>query len=242
MSKIRPLRTSVQVLLGTLLALSAANAELPGRFKIDGVARVKQQANYCGPAAMESVFRAHGKKLTQETIGQEIYDAVGSATNGADMLLYAREHGFRAYSWNSSISDAKRKIAAGVPVIVLQQNSLTDSSGHYRVLVGYDDTRSVFHVVDPYYDKTEMSYSESERLWNPMGHWALLITPKEKDRFKNELDTRNPVVHMDLSYARYKRKDYQTALAEANLALKLEPGNRFALALVDKITRAISAQ
>ena len=65
------------------LALSAANAELPGRFKIDGVVRVKQHANYCGPAAMESVFRVHGKKLTQDTIGREIYDSSGGATSAA---------------------------------------------------------------------------------------------------------------------------------------------------------------
>ncbi len=241
MSHAKTSRTPILILLGTLLVCSVAHGEIPDAYMIDGVQRVRQLKNYCGPACMAAVMKYHGSSLTQEAIGGATYDPVSAATNGADMLFYAREQGFAAYSWNTSISDVKQKIAAQLPVIALQQNSLQDPSGHYRVLVGYDDTRSVFHVIDPYYERTEISYTECRILWRSMGYWALLILPKENDRFAAELGERNPVVHMDLAYAKYKRKDYADALAEANRALALEPRNTFALSMVDKISRAMGA-
>jgi len=183
-----------------------------------------------------------GEKTTQEEVGKEIYDPLSGATNGADMLFYARQKGYAAYSWNTSLDDVKKKLAEGIPVIVLQQNSSEDTSGHYRILTGYDDEAEKFYVMDPYYDSiTELKYSKYLKWSAKMGFWALMIAPAEKDKFKNELDEKNPVVHMDLAYANYKRKNYDGALAEANLALDLEPGNRYAVSIVDKIQNAIGA-
>ena len=238
----RPASSSWSILLGLFLTASLAHAEAPKSLKMDGVPRVKQLKNYCGPAALSSVLRYLGRDVSQEAIGQAIYDGQSGATSGADLLLYGRENGFSAYSWNSGTADVKAKLAAGLPVIVLQQNSLTDSSGHYRVLTGYDDNASKFYVMDPYYDDiTELSYSRCERLWRDTGHWALVIVPPAKDTFKKELDAHNPVVHMDLSYALYKRKKYEDALKEVRMALNLEPDNTYANSMLSKIRRAMGA-
>lgn len=238
----RLLNTSILILLSLFLSCSIASTGIPNSLKIDDVPRVKQLRNYCGPACVAAVMRHYGMQVTQEAVGREVYDAASGATNGADMLYYARERGFAAYSWNTSLADIKKKLSAGVPVIALQQNSSTDTSGHYRVLTGYDDAAGKFYVMDPYYDNiTELSYSQTEKWWGRMGYWALLITPTDKDKFKGDLDIKNAVVHMDLAFAKYKRKDYNSALTEANLALNLEPGNRFAVSMVDKIERAMGA-
>lgn len=238
---IRP-RTLIVLLLGLFLASSVVAADIPTAHKIEGVPRFKQLKNYCGPAAMASVFHAYGKQLTQDKIGSAIYDAVSGATHGADMLYYAREQGFAAYSWNTSVSDVKRMLAADLPVIVLQQNSDKDLSGHYRVLTGYDDGKSLFYVVDPYYDDiTQQTYADCDKLSNKWGHWALLIVPKEKDCYQKELGERNAVVHMDLSFAEYRRKDYDEATAEAKLALALEPRSQYTIDLLGKIRRATGA-
>lgn len=240
MVRSKPLRTSVLILLSMFLAAPLTSAEIPAGHKLEGVPRVKQLYNYCGPATLSAILQYYGEKITQEAVGKVVYDSLSGATNGADMLLYARDKGFSAYSWNATLGDVKRVLATGVPVIVLQQNSQKDTSGHYRVLTGYDDSKSSFHVMDPYYDDvTEMSYTECDKLWSRMGHWALLVVPPDRDKFKAEFEARNPVVHMDLSYAQYRRKNYDDALKEANVALELEPGNTFALSMVDKIQKAM---
>lgn len=237
-----PLTTTVLLTLSLLVTATTAPAQAPTACKVDNILRIEQITNYCGPACLAMVMRHFGKDITQEAIGRDVYDAVTGATNGADMLLYARQQGFAAYSWNSSIADLKDKIAHGIPVIVLQENSRRDSSGHFRVVVGYDDDAGTLYVLDPYYDEiTDMKYSECDRLWKSMGYWALLIVPAERDKFKPELEDRNPVVHMDLAFAKYKHKKYDSALKEARTALRLEPGNTFALSMVTKIQRALAA-
>jgi uncharacterized protein len=238
----KTLSTSAFLLLSIALTGRLILAQESNACKIEGVPRIKQITNYCGPAALTSVLQHCGENITQQDVGKAVFDPVGSATNGADMLLYARNKGYSAYSWNSSIADAKLKIAAGAPVLVLQQNSAKDTSGHYRVLTGYDDTQRKFYVMDPYYDDiTELSYDQCEKLWKSMGYWALLIVPKDKDCFATELNDRNPVVHMDLSFALYKQKDYSTALKEAKTALALEPGNSYTLSMMQKINRAMGS-
>lgn len=236
----RRLSTTLTLLVLSLLALSSAvQARIPSAYKIAGVERIKQNTNYCGPATVTSILRFLGKDITQEDVGKVVYDASQGATNGGDMVLFCRDEGFASYSWNSSISDAKAKIASGLPVLVLQQNSLADLSGHYRVLTGYDDATRKFTVTDPYYDTiTEMSYADCERLWKRMGYWAMVVVPKDKDTFERELSERNAVVHLDLSYANYRRKDYVDALKEAQLALSIEPGNSYAVSLANKARAA----
>jgi hypothetical protein len=209
---------------------------------IDGVPRIKQITNYFGPATVAAVLQSMGETTTQEMVGKAVFNAAGQSTNGADMLYYARSKGYSAYSWNSTIEDAKKKLAAGVPIIVLQQNSTKDTSGHYRVLTGYDDATSKFKVMDPYYDDiTELTYTQCERLWKPMGRWALVIVPTAKDTFAKELNDKNPVVHMDMSYALYTRGQYTEAAKEAKMALALEPQNDYSRNMLNKINRAMGA-
>ncbi|MCX6346067.1 MAG: C39 family peptidase [Armatimonadetes bacterium] len=240
----KSLATSIALALSLMVLATIAPAGVsPKSSKIEGVIRTKQITNYCGPATMTSVLRHYGKSVTQEMIGTSIFDSTSGATNGADMLLYARNLGFAAYSWNSSIEDVKLKIAAGIPVIALQQNSSYDTSGHYRVFTGFNDATQQFSVMDPYYDDiTALAYSRCEQLWKSMGYWALAIIPADKDTFKTELNDNNPVVHMDLAQVLYKRKDYDNALKEAKIALALEPGNPFTTSLMGKIRGAESGK
>jgi len=238
----KPTSTSFCLLISLFLTGAVARAEAPKSFKIDDVPRIKQLTNYCGPAVVSAVFKHFGREISQETVGKAVYDPSSRATSGSDMLLFGQENGFAAYSWNSGIEDVKSKLAAGLPVIVLQQNSLTDTSGHYRVLTGYDDASSKFYAMDPYYDEiTELSYPKCEQLWHPTGHWALIYVPPARDAFRDQLGARNPVLHMDLSLARFKRKEYDQALQEANKALALEPGNSYALSILGKIKKALGA-
>ena len=237
----KTLSTSAFVLISILTLTSLSYGESPASCRIDGVPLIKQQHNYCGPATLAALLQFNGEKTTQDDIGKCVYDPVGCATNGADMLLYARDKGYAAYSWNSSLADAKKKIAAGVPILVLQENSTRDPSGHFRILTGYDDSKGKFYIMDPYYQPQEMSYQDCEKLWKPMGHWALMVVPKDKDTFSKELNDSNAVVHMDLSSAMLKQGHYSDALTEAKIALALEPSNTYVKQIMNKINKAMGA-
>jgi ABC-type bacteriocin/lantibiotic exporter with double-glycine peptidase domain len=199
--------------------------------------------NFCGPAALTSVLKYWGVDTDQKTVGKAVFDTNLQATNGADMMLYARKKGFSAYSWNSSMLDLKSKLALGVPVIVLQDSAINDKSGHYRVATGFDDAAKVVYVNDPYEPENKaMDYTTFETLWQRHGYWSLLVCPTDRDWFKDELDKNNPVVHLDLAYVYYMRGDAESAERESRLALALEPYNYSAQDLLNKSTRALGAR
>ncbi|MEN6371024.1 MAG: C39 family peptidase [Armatimonadota bacterium] len=224
------------LLIGVLPTFSE---KLPSRCLISSVPYVKQLTNYCGPATLTTVLKYWQADANQESVGEEVYDSSIKATNGADMMLYARKRGFSAYSWNSSLADLKEKLALGIPVIVLQDTSVMDRSGHYRVVTGYDETAGVVYVSDPYEpDKKQIDYNTFLTLWQRHGNWSLLVCPANRDVFKQDLDEKNPVVHIDLAYIYYKRGDNKAAEKESRLALALEPQNYSAQMLLSK---AISA-
>jgi predicted double-glycine peptidase len=220
------------------LVIPTQGEKSPSRV-VNTVPYVEQMRNYCGPAALTSVLKYWNVATDQKTVGKVVYDSNIRATNGADMMLYARDKGLSGYSWNSNISDLKEKLAQGVPVIVLQDISTSDKSGHYRVATGYDDSRRVIFVNDPYSPSTkELSYAKFQSLWQRHGNWSLLICPPEKDIFKKELDENNPVVHIDLAYIYLKRGDVTSSQRESRLALALEPQNYSAQTLLAQATRA----
>lgn len=213
-------------------------AKAPASALLQSFPTVKQMPNYCGPAALSSVMQFWGEDTDQKKVAKSVYDWRIQATNGADMLLYARDKGYSAYSWNSSLSDLKKKLDAGLPVIVLQDISLYDKSGHFRVAIGYDDAKQVIRVMDPYeVEKDAIPYSTFNKLWDSHGNWGLIVIPDSKDTLKHELGEKNPVVHIDLAYVYYRKGKLTEAADEGRKALALEPRNPDALSLVNKVKR-----
>ncbi|HOK54749.1 MAG TPA: C39 family peptidase [Armatimonadota bacterium] len=234
-----PIGISVILCMLLVSVIPSSGEKLPKRCTIQGIPYVEQMKNYCGPAALAMVLNYWGVKTDQEAIGKKVYDQSLRATNGADMIIFARDKGCSAYSWNSSLDDLKEKLTDGVPVIVLQDSSVTDRSGHYRVVTGYDDNAKVFFIHDPYEPQTkEMPYDLFQSLWQRHGNWSLLVCSNERDIYKRQLNDLNPVVHIDLAYVYYMRGNHEAAERECSMALEIEPSNFYAQTLYAKSTRA----
>ncbi len=246
MKHIKDPRCIISLLLVTMIlgiTPTFGGEKLPGKCVLGDVPYVQQMRNYCGPASLTSVLRYWGQDIDQVAIGKAVYDKALQATNGADMILFARDKGFAAYSWNSTIDDLKIKLMAGIPVIVLQDSSLSDRSGHFRVATGYDDDKKIVYVNDPYEPETKsISYDDFTTMWRRWGNWALLVCTKDRDMYKAELDEKNPVVHIDLAYIYFQRHNLEAAERESMVALKLEPGNFCAKDLLAKSSRALGAR
>jgi len=218
-------------------ATEAGDQSRPTKFVLQDFPRVEQLPNYCGPASLSAVLKFWGSRdQDQQTIAKSIYDVKLQATNGAEMLLYARKLGFSAYSFNGTLSDLKRLVCQGLPVIVLTETSSSDKSGHFRVVIGYDENAAALHILDPYDTaRTLMTYGEFSNLWRAKGNWGLLVVPKEKDRFAGEMGDRNTVVHLDLAQVYCRQGSYDEADREIHIALKLEPDNPGARELLSEI-------
>jgi hypothetical protein len=165
---------------------------------------------YCGPACLEMVFDYYGEDVDQyeiadaaRTIGEPFYSTYTdelrraahfsnlSTSMGAELDYNItgytlRSLGYAAFeSFGMSIENLKRYLDAGKPLILLMWYSEAKRYGHYRVLVGYNETHFFLH--DPW-NKPEwggkygglaiaFNYTAFLDLWNYSDYWALYVEP-----------------------------------------------------------------
>jgi hypothetical protein len=115
--------------------------------------------NWCLPASGAMTFKYFGENITQ----QEIANAV--ITDGASsvykMITYARDLGFEAKYNYMTIEEIKVLLEEDIPVIAIQNYSLTILKSHARVIIGYDDEKQEVITNDPTAGKDYIiSYSD----------------------------------------------------------------------------------
>jgi hypothetical protein len=81
-------------------------------------------------------------------------------------------------------TDLKNLISSDYPVIVLTHYDASHTSGHFRVIKGYDDNTDVFIVHDPWYDPPyegpNVHFNQTffvDDLWNTWYRWGLFTAP-----------------------------------------------------------------
>jgi len=163
---------------------------------------------YCGPAALEMVFDYYGEDVPQTEIADvartypyvtfkdELRRAAlfsNESTSRGDEILdrnitgySTRRFGYAAFEqWGLTIDDLKSAIDKREPVIVLMWWTPSKNYGHYRVVVGYNETHLIMH--DPWNKdawgglyggaNTSMTKSTFLDLWEYVGYWGLLVCP-----------------------------------------------------------------
>lgn len=85
---------------------------------------------------------------------------------------------------DSRLEDIKRHIARGVPVIVHQYWGEVGSNGHYRIAIGYDDSKREMYLNDSNQAKViTQSYDRFLELWDvdePWLHYNAIVFNRKK--------------------------------------------------------------
>jgi len=107
------------------------------------------------------------------------------------MIKYARELGFEAKYNYMTIEEIKNSLKQEIPVIAVQNYSLTLSYSHARVIIGYDDETQEIITNDPTAGKDyRISYSDFLSLnlnSNPDKCKVIVISTEEIDTKNAEL-------------------------------------------------------
>ncbi|WP_456393033.1 C39 family peptidase [Persephonella sp.] len=135
---------------------------------------VKQQSEFCGPAALSSVLRYYNLDISQEEIAKKVYIPKLKGALLSDLENYARSLGFKTISGQGSINKIKEFIDSKKPVIVLVDYGLLFiSSPHYLVVVGYNKNGFIVH--DGYRAFEEIPYRKFRKLWKKLGNVYLVV-------------------------------------------------------------------
>ena len=115
---------------------------LPQRIELAATPFHPQEVNHCGPAALASVLGAAGIAATPDDLAPAVYLPAREGSLPLDMLGGARRAGAMAVRTAPGLEALMERVAAGMPVVVLQNLSLQwVPMWHYAVVIGFDRPR-----------------------------------------------------------------------------------------------------
>jgi tetratricopeptide (TPR) repeat protein len=155
--------------------------QLPERVRLDQVPFVAQEENLCGPAALKMALAGAQIDVGLDQLKREVFLPGRQGSLQAEMLAAPRRHGTIPYKLAPKLEDVLREVAAGTPVIVLQDYGVWPvSAWHYAVVVGYDYPRRRAILNTGLKAGMEMPFAVLEYLWKQSGYWAMVVQPPDR--------------------------------------------------------------
>jgi tetratricopeptide (TPR) repeat protein len=134
-----------------------------------------QEQYQCGPATLAMALNVAGVSVSPQALTDELYVPARQGSLQVEMLAAARRHGRVAYPLSGDLADVVREIAAGNPVIVLQNLGLASQPlWHYAVVIGYDLPAKEFILRSGLDRRKTLSFKRLEYTWRDGGHWAMI--------------------------------------------------------------------
>lgn len=158
-----------------LAAVRHNPGNLPPRVELSSVPFFPQETHQCGPASLAMAANFAGVAVSADALTAQTYLPDRQGSLQAEMLAATRRQGLLAYVLAPSLSDLFKEVAAGTPVIVLQNLGLAVfPKWHYAVVVGYDREREEVVLRSGLEQRQVLSFRTFEHTWARSGYWAML--------------------------------------------------------------------
>jgi tetratricopeptide (TPR) repeat protein len=196
-------------------------AALPQKIELRDVPYFAQEAHQCGPASLAMVLGARGKEVAPEQLEPQIYLPGKQGSLQVEMLAATRRHGLLAYELTPQLNDLLAEVAAGRPVIVLQNLSFNwYPVWHYAVVIGYDLERGDMLLRSGPERRQQLPMTTFERTWARGNYWAMLaLAPTE---LPNNADEHR---YLAAAVALEQTRQSDAAASAYNTALQRWPDN-----------------
>lgn len=155
-------------------------AGVPQSTSIQDVPFFPQDEYQCGPAALATVLAFSGVPVTPEPLVGQVYIPERRGSLQLEMLAAARRYGRVSYVLAPRYGDLLREVAAGNPVLVLQDVGALTTQWHYAVVNGFDYPSGTVYLRSGTEARREMPFTAFERSWMRSGYWAMVATPPDR--------------------------------------------------------------
>ena len=158
---------------------------LPISYTLTGLRHEPQGWNNCGPVTLAMALSYWGREETQREVAPVLKpDPEDKNVSPEEMVDYARSLGLEAVvRVGGDLEGLKRLVATGFPVVVetWYVREADDQMGHYRLIIGYDDTTREFLTYDSLHGPDlPIGYQELDELWRVFNRVYLVVYPPER--------------------------------------------------------------
>jgi hypothetical protein len=169
-----------------------SNTVLPSTAYLNGVRHVQQTWNNCGPATITIALSYYGWVAEQEYAASFLKpDDEDKNVSPSEMVAFVNEQtGVRALTrMGGNLDLVKTLLSSEFPVVISIGYSPEgeDWLGHYRAIVGYDDSQQVFYAYDSYLGTGEdgygirVTYQDIERAWQQFNYNFIVLYSQEQE-------------------------------------------------------------
>lgn len=150
----------------------------PAPVELTTVPFFPQEEYQCGPAALAMALTWAGVDATPATLTPQVYLPERRGSLQLELLANARRYGAIPYVLRPELKVALQEVAAGNPVVVLQNLGLAwYPKWHYAVLVGFDTARDQVVLRSGLEARHLVSFTTFERTWRRGDYWAMVVMP-----------------------------------------------------------------
>lgn len=153
-------------------------ADVPQRAELADVPFFAQNEYQCGPAALASVLAHFKASVTPDELVGQVYIPARKGSVQAEMLAAPRRYAMVSYTLAPRYDDLLREIAAGIPVIVLQNYGAGPLTiWHYAVAIGFDAHSGDLVLRSGETERLTLPLPVFEYTWKDSGYWAMVALP-----------------------------------------------------------------
>lgn len=180
---------SLALLFAVLLIGACARApiqplqldHLPAQVELADTPFHPQDAYQCGPAALATLLGQRGVAVTPEALAPKVFLPGREGSLQVELVAAARSHGMLVYPLRPRLESLIGEVAAGNPVLVLQNLGFAWwPQWHYAVVVGYDRADGTLLLRSGAEKRQRMSLTNFDNTWARGGRWAVLTLPAER--------------------------------------------------------------
>lgn len=161
--------------------LPPESALLPERVELTQVPFFAQSDYQCGPAALASMLTQRGIDTSPALLKKQVYLPGREGSLQVELVAAARAHELLVYPLPPHLEAVLQQVAAGNPVLVLQNLAFNwYPRWHFSVVVGYDRNEGSLVLRSGTTERWLTDFASFDNTWARSGRWAVVTLPADR--------------------------------------------------------------